>query len=227
VLTVAGTGPSVAPRALTTPRSAALAGVVFAIAFTVSVVLLRTSIPEDPYAPPDWADDASTRLTLALTLMPLAGIAFLWFLGVVRDRMGGLESRFFSSVYIGSGLIFLTMIFVAMALAGAIVATVNHDSGQTDHSEVVAFGRAVMLQVTNVYALRMAAVFMISLGTSWRRTGVMPRWLVGATYLIALCLLLITSLSLWIALVFPAWVFMVSVYVLLTVEPSGPQAVTT
>jgi hypothetical protein len=224
---MADPAPSAAPRALTTPRSAALAGVVFAIAFTISVVLLHTSIPEDPYAPPDWADDDSTRLTLGLTLMPLAGIAFLWFLGVVRDRMGGSESRFFSSVYIGSGLIFLTMIFVAMALAGAIVATVNHDSGQADHSEVVAFGRAVMLQVTNVYALRMAAVFMVSLGTSWRRTGVMPRWLVMVTYLIALCLLVITSLSLWIALVFPAWVFLVSVYALLTVEPSGPQEVTT
>jgi hypothetical protein len=218
---------SVAPRALTTPRSAALAGVVFALVFTVSVVLLHTSIPEDPYAAPDWAHDDSTRLTFALTLMPLAGIAFLWFLGVVRDRMGELESRFFSSVYIGSGLIFLTMIFVAMALAGAIVATVNHDSGQSDHSEVVAFGRAVMLQVTNVYALRMAAVFMISLGTSWRRTGVMPRWLVGATYLIAVCLLVINSLSVLIALVFPAWVFLVSVYVLVTVRRSGPQEVGT
>ncbi len=224
---MADPAPTVAPRALTTPRSAALAGVVFAVVFSVSVVLLRTSIPEDPYAPSDWVYDDSTRLSLALTLMPVAGIAFLWFLGVVRDRMGDLESRFFSSVYVGSGLIFLTMIFVAMALAGAIVVTVTQDSSQSNHAEVVAFGRAVMLQVTNVYALRMAAVFMISLGTSWRRTGIMPRWLVGATYLVALCLLVITSLSVWIAMVFPGWVLLVSVYVLLHVRGSGPQEVAT
>ena len=198
----------------------------FALVFTASVVLLRTSLPDDPNDLAGLGSDDSRRLTLALTLMPIAGIAFLWFLGVVRDRMGELESRFFSSVYLGSGLIFLAMVFVAMALAGAIVTTVNKDAGQSDPSEVVAFGRAVMLQVTNVYALRMAAVFMISLGTSWRRTDVMPRWLVGATYLIALCLLVVTSLSLWIALVFPAWVFLVSVYVLLNVQRS-PQAVVT
>ena len=65
-----------------------------------------------------------------------------------------------------------------------------------------------MLQVANVYALRMAAVFMISLATTWRHTGLMPRWLVMATYLIAICLLVITSLSLWMTLVFPAWVLM-------------------
>jgi hypothetical protein len=85
----------------------------------------------------------------------------------------------------------------------------------TAQEEVVTFGRAVMLQVSNVYALRMAGVFMISLGTIWLRTGLMPRWIVVLTYLLALVLLVVISLSLWVAFVFPAWAFMVSVFVLL------------
>jgi hypothetical protein len=69
----------------------------------------------------------------------------------------------------------------------------------------------------------MAAVFMISLGSTWHRTAVMPRWLVLCTYLVAVCLLVVSSTSLWVALVFPAWVFTVSVFVLLRVRRSQPQ----
>ncbi len=65
-----------------------------------------------------------------------------------------------------------------------------------------------MLQVSNVYALRMAGVMLISLGTMWLRTGVMPRWLAIVTYAVALVLLIVTSVSLWVTLVFPAWVLL-------------------
>lgn len=33
-----------------------------------------------------------------------AGIAFLWFIGVIRDRSGAHEDRFFATVFLGSGL---------------------------------------------------------------------------------------------------------------------------
>jgi hypothetical protein len=209
-------------RTLTTPRSAGLAGVVFAVLFGLSMVLLRMSITEAPLTDTELSSVAKTRLTIALTLMPIAGIAFLWFVGVVRDQLGVLEDRFFATVYLGSGLLFLAMMFVSMALAGAILTTV--DSGVTPSSppEVVEFGRAVMLQVMNVYALRMAAVFMISLSTTWHRSGTEPRWLVISTYLVAVSLLVVTSFSMWVALVFPGWVLLVSLYILVTSRRSGP-----
>lgn len=81
-----------------------------------------------------------------------------------------------------------------------------------------------MLQVSNVYALRMAGVFMISLGTIWLRTGLMPRWLVALTYLLAVVLLFAINLSLWITLVFPIWVLAVSVLILLrTLRAAGRE----
>jgi hypothetical protein len=147
--------------------------------------------------------------------MPFAGIAFLWFLGVVRDRLGELEDRFFSSVMLGSGLLFLAMLFVAMAIAGGILAGSLRTTGPVDE-EIMRFGREVMLQISNVYALRMAAVFMISLATIWLRTGVMPRWIVVSSYVLALALLVVTSLSLWVTLVFPIWVAIVSLFILMT-----------
>src|SRR6478735_4612724 len=117
-------------RAITTPRSAAFAGVVFAVLFGTSMVLLRLSIPESPLMQTALSDSARTRLGAALGLMPIAGIAFLWFVGVVRDRVGDLEDRFFSTVYLGSGLLFLAMLFVSMALVGGILATAASDVSQ-------------------------------------------------------------------------------------------------
>jgi len=48
----------------------------------------------------------------------------------------------------------------------------------------------------------------------------MPRWLVMVTYLLALALLVIINLNLWVALIFPAWVFVISVFKLVTTEPN-------
>jgi hypothetical protein len=202
-------------RRLTTPRAAAVAGLLFALLFTIVLVLIRTALPGSQFPGSASVAQAAGQLRAAIILMPFAGIAFLWFLGVVRDRLGELEDRFFSSVVLGSGLLFLAMLFVAMAMAGGILAGSLGTTGPVDE-EVMRFGREVMLQISNVYALRMAAVFMISLATIWLRTGLMPRWIVVSTYVLALALLVVTSLSLWITLVFPAWVSIVSVYILLT-----------
>ena len=60
----------------------------------------------------------------------------------------------------------------------------------------------------------MAAVFMMSLATIWRKTILMPRWLIYTTYVTALCLMLLSDLSMWIVLVFPAWVLVVSLLAL-------------
>ena len=109
--------------------------------------------------PPGGAD----QLTLAITVMPFAGIAFLWFVGVIRDRLGELEDRFFASVMFGSALLFLAMLFVAMAFAGGILVAAGGAFDPIDE-KIVRFGREVMFQISNVYALRMAGVFMISLG---------------------------------------------------------------
>jgi hypothetical protein len=62
----------------------------------------------------------------------------------------------------------------------------------------------------------LASVFMLFLGTLWRRTGVMPRPFVYFTYLLALVMLFAIRQSLWLLLIFPAWVLLVSVYILMT-----------
>jgi hypothetical protein len=199
-------------RRLSTPRAAAVAGILFAALFATSLALLRSAVPEDPFADITWVTSGDTRIRTALVLAPLSGIAFLWFIGVIRDQLGDLEDRFFGSVFVGSGLLFLAMVAVSMAIAGAILMVAEIPAMASNG--LVYFARSVMLQISNVWGVRFAGVFMISLATIWIRTGLMPRWLAIVTYLLALTLLIVVSRSLWITLVFPAWVCAISVFIL-------------
>ena len=81
-------------------------------------------------------------------------------------------------------------------------------------SGVYTYNRAVIYDIIHIYAIRMAGVFMISLGTIWLRTGLMHRGWAILTYALALVLLLSVSLSVWLAFVFPGWVLAVSIYFL-------------
>jgi hypothetical protein len=205
-----------AERRLRTPRAAAVAGILFAVLFSISIVLIRLATPADLSAGAAWLESELGRVRLALGLMPFAGIAFLWFVGVVRDRLGAFEDQFFSTVFFGSGLLFLAMVFAASAIAGGLVIGSAGGLSQDEADDVYLFGRAVMSQIFNVYGIRMAGVFAMSLGTIWFRTGVMPRWLAFVTLLVALTLLLIVSLNLWVVLIFPGWVFLISVAILVS-----------
>ena len=161
-----------------------------------------------------WLDQERGAITVATVLMPFAGISFLWFIGVVRDRLGRYEDRFFATVFLGSGMLFLAMMFVATAVAAGLVASNSGVIDSAAHEEVIDFGKMVVLAASKTYALRMAAVFMISLATIWLKTGVMPRWLVVLSYLVALALLIITDISMWVTLAFPVWVLVVSGWIL-------------
>jgi hypothetical protein len=197
-------------RRLTTPRAAALAGVVFALLFGAALILIRTKMPEGAQGSSEWLNSRRSGIAAATVLMPFAGISFLWFIGVVRDGFGRYEDRFFSTVFLGSGLLFLAMMFVSMSVTAALLATNTAVTDPAAHVEVIDLGKMVMLLSTKTYAVRMAAVFMMSLATIWLRTGLMPRWLVGLSYLTAVALLLASDLSMWVTTAFPVWVLVVS-----------------
>jgi hypothetical protein len=201
-------------RRLRTPRAAAIAGILFALLLGISYILIRISIPADPSEGGQWLEERAGMVTLALSLVPFAGIAFLWFIGVVRDRIGSLEDRFFSSVFFGSGLLYMAMMFVSAALAGSLLSAYAIIPTQLIDSGMYTFGRVLMWRISNVYAIRMAGVFMVSLGTISVRTRIIPRWLAFLTYGLALVLLLSIGYSLWVTLIFPGWVLIISIDIL-------------
>jgi hypothetical protein len=192
-------------RALRTPRAAAVAGVLFALLLTSALVLVRTAVSGGP-SDAAWLADVGRRrqIILALNLVPFSGIAFLWFIGVVRDRIGEREDRFFATVFLGSGLLFIAMLFVSSAVTAGYLADAG--AGGTGSG----FNRRIGPLVLHTYAMRMAAVFTISTATIALRTGFLPRWLVFAGYAIALILLLVVDVTPWVELLFPLWILLLS-----------------
>ncbi|HOB50510.1 MAG TPA: hypothetical protein PKK01_14540 [Mycobacterium sp.] len=199
---------------LTTPRAAALAGVIFAVLFAAAIILLRGSLPEGADPGSQWLTTGAHKMVLAAELVTFSGVAFLWFIGVVRSNLGRLEDRFFATVFLSSGLLFLAMMFVAVAVGAALATANDARSGMLAGTDVGTFGQMLVLKLSKTYALRMAAVFMMSLATIWLRTGLMPKWLVVLTYLMAVTLMVAADTTMWLSLSFPIWVLVVSVLLL-------------
>jgi hypothetical protein len=200
-----------ARHALTTPRAAAIAGIAFAVLLGTSIILLRLSLPSEPSAAAEVTTAQSGSVRLALNLVPYAGIAFLWFIGVVRDRIGEFEDRFFATVFLGSGLLFLATLFSATAVAGALIAGA---AAGPIASDVWTITRATTFTVLDVYATKMAGVFMVSTATIALRTRVLPRWLAVLGLCVALVLVILGGRIRWMDIAFPGWVLLVSVHIL-------------
>ena len=167
-------------------------------------------------------------VALALHLVPYAGIAFLWFIGVIRDRLGDLEDRFFATIFLGSGLLFVGLTFVGAALAGGLLTIYETEQSEAISNGAYSYGRAVMYDIVNTYAIRMAGVFMISLSSIWFRTSLMHRaWPLLS---VALALVLLTGDGTFplVSLIFPGWVLSVSVYLLIrNVRNETPEIIDT
>src|SRR5215472_11628015 len=197
---------------LKTPRAAAIAGMMFSVLLLGALLLLRNSVPNDPREPGAWLNSESNMVALAINLVPFAGIAFLWFIGVLRDRLGASEDKFFATVFFGSGLLFLGMLFAAVAVAGALIISFETAPAQVIESPTFHFARAAAYSMMNVYMIKMAGVFMVTTSTIAIYTGFAPRWIAILGYFLALLLCGSYYLS-WSFVVFPFWVLVMSIYI--------------
>lgn len=203
-------------RELKSPRAAAIAGIIYTILMFTGMILTTKFVAVRPETiTKDWLDTWSATASLVITFVPFAGIAFLWFTGVVRDLLGELEDRFFSTIFFGSGIIQVSIWFVWGGLFGALVrARALAASGLVDN-DIYIFGFLLMGELLNNYGLRMAGLYMTAIATLWTRTGTMPRWLTIVTYILALTFLIAAERIREARFIFPLWVFVVSMYVLI------------
>jgi len=191
--------------------------VIFSVLMIVGLGLGRLAIPTDLTHPGTWLTEPDRRdaVRLALDLVPFAGIAFLWFMGVLRDRLGELEDKFFATVFLGSGLLFVACLFAAAALLGALIGAVAAGNIHSSDSETYYIGRRTIDALMNLFAMKMAGVFMVSTCTIGLRSAILPRWVAYTGYACAVVLLVIIANWKWIVLVFPLWMLLLSIQMLL------------
>ncbi len=208
--------PSIDPRigpALRTPQAAGIAGIVFSVLLIAAIVLIRVAVTADPGA---WLTDARLKgaVLVALRLVPFAGIAFLWFIGVVRDRLGVHEDRFFVSVLLGSGLVLVALMFASVGIADSIISGLGASPRVGQATDEWKLGSSLVHTLFAVYTIRMAAVFTISTATVMLRPGLIPRWMGLSGYVVGASLLLLSGYVPWVELLFPLWVLLVSAHIL-------------
>jgi len=204
--------------ALRTPRSAAFAGMIFALLTLASLVTVHFALP---HVPADSADLLTTSpqrelLLIGLSLIPFAAVAFLWFVGVVRDRIGDREDRFFSTVFLGSGLLFVAVLLVGEAVTAGMVMNLKPSDAATAAvaPDWWAATRNISTELLEA-ALQMAGVFTTATATLLWRTRAAPRWLTLSGTVLSVLLLFALYLTQWIGLLFPAWIFALSLYILI------------
>jgi len=196
-----------------TIRAAGVAGLVFAVLMTTSLALFRVNPPEATGATGGIPVGVKDIWLVALYLIPFAGIAFVWFLAAVRRRIGRLEDQFFATVFLGSGLLFVAMLFATGAVASATVAAGRLGTDPANQA-VFEFGRVLAETLFYVFAVKMAAAFMLVSSTIGRRTGFLPRWFIVAGLVAGTVMLFSISFFELLAVIFPVWVAVVSVLLL-------------
>jgi hypothetical protein len=207
-----------AGRQLRAPWAASIAGLLFAVLFTAALVLLRSQ-PMITAGDVELVRLYSTGQDLpaligGLYLAPFAGIMFLWFIAVIRDQLGEREDRFFATVFFGSGVLFVALMFAATALASAPSVSVRYLDQAPPTASTMGLLRALSYTFLFAFATRAAAVFLIATATIGLRSRVFPRWFAVTGYLLGILLLVVVTAWDWIIVVLPAWVAVVSLYIL-------------
>jgi hypothetical protein len=208
-------------------RLTALAGVVHAVLFLLSFWLV-TRTPganaSDAELVAFYSGAADRRpILVGLYLMPFAGIAFLWFSDALRvwnHAYGRRENLLLSNMQLFAGILYVGLFFVTAAAVTVTAASVEISSGPVDPMLARLFpeyGRTLFY----FFALRMAAMFCFATSSIQLAAGILPKWLGQIGYAVGVVLLLTPTFSDWLALVFPAWVLVLSVSILLA---AGPRA---
>jgi hypothetical protein len=199
-------------------EAAAVAGIVFSVLSVAGLVLL-SRVPDLSLSDEEltiWYAESGhqSEVLLGLNLVSISAIALLWFVAVIRRRLGDREDRFFGTVFFGSGIAFVGVWLVAAAaVAGpSVVRSLSDDASVSAASESLAVGIGAALML--VVAPRLQAVFVIAVSNLILRTGVMPRWLAYLGFAIGLVLMVVPIVARPMGLAFPAWVFVVSVVIL-------------
>lgn len=213
----------------------ALAAIVHAVLFLISVALMMTVPGQqatdaqiiDFYRSPD-----TRRVTLVgLYLMPFAGIAFLWFIVSMRFWIRSVvrsgRDELLSEVQLVSGVVFLALFMTSAAAMSATAAAVEFAESPIDPIEariLPGYGATLLI----VLAMRIGAIFIFSSTTIARGSPLIPRWFVVVGYLVGLFLLLSLSLSPVLVIVFPIWVLVFGLLMLQRARriPADVQVVT-
>lgn len=205
-------------------EAAAIAGIVCAVGWALALGGLLSApgigASDDEISEYYARTSNATAAIVWLQILVVATIAFLWFVGVVRGRLGDREPRLFGTVFLGSSLLLAGLLFVGAAFlaAPAVLVAVGDRTPDPEAVSVMRAGAAVVL---SVFAPRVATLVMLSTASLGRATGALPGWLVVVTYVIGVLAFVNVSIATPTVYVVPTWIAVVSIVLLVRRPPQG------
>jgi hypothetical protein len=197
-------------------EAAAIAGIAYAVlSFAARAILAAVPDIDDPGLI-EWLSDGGNQdlLLLALNLTSVSTVAFLWFIAVIRRRVGDREDQFFSTVFVGSGIVLIASTLLATAAAVTPAIGMRLLGAEELDAAEVSVARSLGAAVALIVAPRMQAVFVFATSTVVLRSRALPRWLAWVGYGLGVVLFVVPFLTDPIGVVFPVWVMLVSVVIL-------------
>lgn len=209
-------------RRLASVEAAAIAGIICAVGWSVGLRGLLGTPPidaSDAEITRYYADADGLAAVVLLQVIVLATIAFVWFVGVVRSRLGEQEPRLVGTVFLGGAILLAGLVFAgSAALAAPSIVT---EAGGTPDPGAATMARALAVALLSVFAPRVATLVMFSTAALARRAGALPRWLIVVTYVVGVAEFVNVTISAPAVYVFPAWIALVSIVLLLRPRPGA------
>lgn len=208
-------------------EAAAIAGIVCAAGWSLALrgMLSTPGIGAPATEIVDYYADHSnaTAALVWLQVLVFASIAFLWFVGVVRARVGDVEPKLFGTVFFGASILLAALLFVGTSLiaAPAVLVVVGDQAPDPAATSLLRAGAGAVL---SVFAPRIATLVLLSTASLGRVTGAFPRWLVWLTIVVGLVEFVNVSIAIPTIYLIPAWIAVVSV-VLLVRRPARSFAI--
>jgi hypothetical protein len=212
-------------------RTAGWSGLLFA-GLLVASLLLVSRVPglgdSDAAYRSFYAGGAETLTVVGLYLVPFAGIACLWHMIATRTLMQVRRPGSWTEVphwlHLAASVIFVCLLFAGTAAVGAVALLTEFSSAPLPGPDVARALSSLGYALVFVYGVRAAGMYMLTTTGLMRTAQLLPRPLVLLSYLAAAFLLLSVTFHPAILLVFPGWVLMVSI-VLLVHRPVPTGAV--
>lgn len=211
-------------------RLSGLVGLLFSALFVLALVLMHRTpglaAPDGDYTAFYAGGGASTLVTVGTSLVPFAGIAFLWHLTTLRLLVRAhtpVPSAIPDGLQLLAGLMFVVLLFVGAGAAGATALLMDLTTAPLPSPGIARALSGLGYGMVFVYAIRGAGMYAITTTTLLRGAGLIPRWAALLGYLMAAVLLVATTFRPAVVLVFPAWVVLISVVTLAGARRSGPH----
>lgn len=195
-------------------------GAAFSILFLLSLWLL-SSVPrprdgdqafEDFYS----SDERRKVVIVGLYLLPLSAVAFIWFLAALRQwvaKTWPIDRQIIGTVQLLSGFAFITLALASAAASVIPAAAIELSDQPLDPAlarQFPLYGNALLL----IFGIRMSAMFVMTTANMGLKSGALPKWFAYLSFLLAVILFLSYSLSIWLVVGFPVWIFALGILII-------------